>query len=76
MRIWSSVFIKDRQKAGIENAKAAGVYKGRKKHVDDSEIQRRIESGASKSAVARDMKISRMTVYRALANKKPQRNAR
>ncbi len=59
-------FIKDRQRAGIETAKAQGVYKGRAKNVNDDEIRRRIEAGATKAAVARSLKISRMTVYRAL----------
>jgi DNA invertase Pin-like site-specific DNA recombinase len=61
-------FIKDRQRAGIEAAKAEGSYKGRKKNVDDDEIRRRIAAGASKASVARDLKVSRMTVYRALEN--------
>lgn len=61
-------FIKDRQRAGIEAAKAEGSYKGRKKNVDDDEIRRRITAGASKASVARDLKVSRMTVYRALEN--------
>jgi hypothetical protein len=39
-------FIKDRQRAGIEAARAEGVYKGRKKNVDDDEIRRR-PAGAS-----------------------------
>ncbi len=59
-------FIKDRQRAGIQAAKAEGVYKGRAKGVDDADIRRRIAAGASKACVARDLKISRMTVYRAL----------
>ena len=59
-------FIKDRQRAGIDAAKAEGVYKGRKKNIDDEEIRRRIATGSSKAAVARDLSISRMTVYRAL----------
>lgn len=59
-------FIKDRQRAGIEAAKAEGTYKGRKKNVDDDEIRRRIAAGESKAGVARELKISRMTVYRAL----------
>lgn len=59
-------FIKDRQRAGIDAAKADGIYKGRKKNVDDAEILRRIAAGATKAAVARDLNISRMTVYRAL----------
>lgn len=60
-------FIRDRQRAGIEAAKKRQVYKGRKKAVDDAEIRRRIAGGQSKSAVARDLGVSRMTVYRALA---------
>ena len=59
-------FIKDRQRAGIEAARTEGVYKGRKKNVDDEEIRRRVAAGASKASVAREMKVSRMTVYRAL----------
>jgi len=59
-------FIKDRQRAGIDAAKADGIYKGRKKNVDDAEIRRRIAAGATKAAVARDLNVSRMTVYRAL----------
>jgi DNA invertase Pin-like site-specific DNA recombinase len=59
-------FIKDRQKAGIEAAKANRIYKGRKKAVDDDEIRRLAGSGIAKARIARDLKISRMTVYRAL----------
>ncbi|MGO6944711.1 recombinase family protein [Rhizobium johnstonii] len=59
-------FSKDRQRAGIETAKAQGVYKGRTKNIDDDEIRRRVGAGATKAAVARVMNISRMTVYRAL----------
>lgn len=32
-------FIRDRQRAGIEAAKGKGVYKGRKKRVDDAKIR-------------------------------------
>lgn len=60
-------FIKDRQRAGIDAAKAMGKYKGRKKNVDEVEIRKRISAGATKAAVARDLNVSRMTVYRALA---------
>ena len=59
-------FIKDRQRAGIDAAKAEGVYKGRKKKIDDEEIRRRIAAGATKAAVARELNVSRMTIYRAL----------
>lgn len=61
-------FIKDRQRAGIQAARAEGIYRGRKKNVDDDEIRRRVAEGASKAEVARQLKVSRMTVYRALAD--------
>jgi DNA invertase Pin-like site-specific DNA recombinase len=59
-------FIKDRQRAGIEAAKSLGIYKGRTKQIDNDEIHRRLSAGASKATIARDLKISRMSVYRAL----------
>lgn len=62
-------FIKDRQRAGIDAAKAMGTYKGWKKNVDDVEIRKRISAGATKAKVARDLNVSRVTVYRALVEK-------
>jgi DNA invertase Pin-like site-specific DNA recombinase len=59
-------FIKDRQRAGIDAAKGKGAYKGRRKTVDEAEIRTRIASGSTKAQTARDMGVSRMTVYRAL----------
>ena len=59
-------FIKDRQRAGIEVAKGKGVYRGRQKTVDEAEIHTLMASGSTKAQVARDMGVSRMTVYRAL----------
>jgi DNA invertase Pin-like site-specific DNA recombinase len=59
-------FIKDRQRSGIEVAKTKGAYKGRKKTVDEVEIQRLANTGVSKAQIARDLNVSRMTVYRAL----------
>lgn len=59
-------FIKDRQRAGIEAAKNKGLYKGRRKTIDDADIRRRVANGVSKAQVARDLGVSRMTVYRAL----------
>lgn len=59
-------FIKDRQRAGIEAAKSKGVYKGRRKTVDDADIRQRVANGVPKAQIARDLGVSRMTVYRAL----------
>jgi DNA invertase Pin-like site-specific DNA recombinase len=67
-------FIKDRQKAGIDLAKAAGVYKGRVKKIDDQEIRRRHAAGFTKATIARDLNISRMTVYRALEGERTPPN--
>lgn len=59
-------FIRDRQRAGIKAAKSRGVYKGRQKRVDDTAIRCLVSQGVSKAQVARDLGVSRMTVYRAL----------
>jgi len=61
-------FIKDRQRAGIEAAKTKGIYKGRRKSVDEAEIRKLASEGISKAQIARNLGISRMTVYRTLQN--------
>ena len=59
-------FIRDRQRAGIEAAKGKGVYKGREKRVDDAKIRKLASEGVSKARIARELGVSRMTVYRAI----------
>ena len=59
-------FIRDRQRAGIEAAKGRGVYKGRKKQVDDERIRQLAAEKVPKARFARDLGMSRMSVYRAL----------
>jgi len=61
--------IKERQAEGIAIAKAAGVYAkhGAKQEMTPeriAELQRRIATGEKKAVIARDMKISRDTLYR------------
>ena len=50
----------------VNAAKGKGIYKGRQKKVDGAEIQRLAAAGISKAQIARDLGVSRMTVYRAL----------
>jgi len=55
--------IRKRQREGIERAKAAGKYKGRAPSVSRQDVQRRLELRLPVSQIAREMKISRSTVY-------------
>jgi len=58
--------IKERQKEGIALAKKRGVYKGRKKTLDDDQIRElkiRLEITGNKSAIAREFGICRQTLY-------------
>lgn len=63
--------IKSRQMEGIAVRKAAGLYKGvgRKRAITDeqiAEIRRRVAAGEMKSKIAKDMKISRESIYKLL----------
>jgi len=61
--------IKERQREGVQLAKANGKYKGRKRSVTDGqieEIKRRVASGEIKAQIARDLGISRETLYQYL----------
>ena len=58
--------IKQRQREGIEKAKVAGVYKGRKANIDKQRIQSLHDEGHSTYKIAELMGISRMTVHRTL----------
>jgi DNA invertase Pin-like site-specific DNA recombinase len=57
-------FIRERQQAGIEAAKVKGIYKGRKRSVDASELEKLVEEGVRPSEIAKRLKKSRMTIYR------------
>jgi DNA invertase Pin-like site-specific DNA recombinase len=56
----------ERQREGIAIAKAAGRYKGRRRALVPAqvdELRRRVAARENKSAIARDLGISRDTVY-------------
>jgi DNA invertase Pin-like site-specific DNA recombinase len=59
-------FIKERQREGIEQAKAAGRYKGGKPRIDHMLIRKLHGEGVGVSAIAEAANCSRMQVYRVL----------
>ena len=57
-------FILERQRTGIEAAKAAGAYKGRKPSIDAAEIARLRAMGIGASEIAKALGIGRASVHR------------
>lgn len=61
--------IKERQREGIAMAKKQGVYKGRRKCLSPEQVvivQDAIKAGVAKAKVARNLGVSRETIYRYL----------
>ena len=58
--------IRERQREGIARAKARGVYKGRKKTIDENRIRTMKADGHSVTEISEVLGVSRMTVYRSL----------
>lgn len=59
---------RERQLEGIANAKAKGVYTGRKPSIDPGEVKRlQIEENLGATAIATRLGIGRASVYRVLA---------
>ena len=61
--------IKERQREGVNLAKQRGAYKGRKKVFSAQEVaalQARAAAGEPKALIARDLGVSRETLYRYL----------
>lgn len=61
--------IHERQREGIALAKARGAYKGRKRKVTQAlieEAREKLSSGASATAVAAELGLSRSSLYRGL----------
>lgn len=68
--------IRKRQAEGIAKAKARGVYRGRKKKVDDQKIIDLKQQGKRVSEIASALGVSRMTVYRAVRRARSTRRWR
>jgi DNA invertase Pin-like site-specific DNA recombinase len=65
---FEKALIKKRQREGIEKAKARGnVYKGRAPSIDRDAVLTRLAAGATPTQVAREMGVSRPSVYRIAA---------
>jgi DNA invertase Pin-like site-specific DNA recombinase len=57
---------RERQLEGIADAKARGVYKGRRASIDPTKVRDLKAQGLGPSAIAKTLKIGRASVYRAL----------
>lgn len=58
--------IRKRQAEGIAKAKSRGVYKGRPPKIEKSKIVELRAAGVSPTKIARDLGVSRASVYRAI----------
>jgi DNA invertase Pin-like site-specific DNA recombinase len=58
---------RERQRDGIDKAKAAGVYKGRPISIDGDKVRAMRDAGSGPAAIARALGIGRASVYRHLS---------
>lgn len=58
---------RERQMEGIAKAKADGKYRGRKPSVDVAKVRELRSGGLGPSAIAKELRVGRTSVYRALA---------
>ena len=61
-------FLRERQRDGIERAKVAGIYKGGSKRIERDAVLSLHSKGATPTMIARELKCSRMQVYRILSS--------
>ena len=62
--------LKERQREGIAKAKERGVQIGRKRALDDDQVEEikvRVAGGEAKSSLAKEYGVSRQTLYASLA---------
>jgi len=60
---------RERQMEGIEKAKAAGVYRGRKPTIDPEEVRALKGQGLGATEIAKRLGVGRASVYRVLNQK-------
>lgn len=60
---------RERQREGIERAKAAGIYRGRKPSIDSDTVRRMHAEGVRPTEIAVQLGIGRASVYRALGRR-------
>jgi len=60
---------KERQLEGIAAAKEKGVYTGRKPSIDPARVRRLVDAGLGGTEIARELGISRASVYRLLEDR-------
>ena len=63
-------FIKERQREGIERAKADGRYTGGRRRIDRERVLARRSAGESVGAIASALGCSRMQVYRIMNDRR------
>lgn len=67
--------LRERQREGIELAKKRGVYKGRQKCLSTEQVmavQEALKVGVAKARIARNLRVSRETLYRYLRSSENQ----
>ncbi|CAO4135135.1 hypothetical protein OFEAOIEE_LOCUS2874 [Methylorubrum extorquens] len=57
---------RERQMEGIAKAKAEGAFKGRKPSIDGARVRELAASGMGGTAIAKELGVSRASVYRLL----------
>lgn len=55
---------RERQREGIERAKAAGVYRGRKVTIDHAAVIEALRAGRPPTELARELGVGRSSIYR------------
>ncbi|MCJ2085124.1 recombinase family protein [Methylobacterium sp. E-005] len=62
---------RERQMEGIVKAKAEGVYRGRKPAIDPERVKALAAGGMGATAIAKELKVARASVYRLLNGSLP-----